>query len=475
MKKKDLRLLYHSGLVKFITDFEKGMKGQLVNRARKIDAKAELEIKGKECSIAFKFDFFRHMKRIDVGTVLHKSTFKNNGKDLRVENLFLSHASFDDISGASPRISSMGFNKNRKTYFRLIIPVNKSHSFRFYIHDTAYSNDYGYTSNSHVQALITSDLMEAYYFHDKEDNHFFGIEANSKMNYETFANKAFAIKNAIGFITGNMHGNYGYFFTYNNMNMEHHKEFLFSSFRDTMISMYTPSNTNPYSYIRKASATADKLYKNKTLRPVSFDEFSLLCEKLYTCGDFTSIIMLMMECGSASLLFRPGGYAIALESISDMILGDEKLKLAPIKIKKTSQDFRKALNEVVNDFSDKIDTDGILALRRKIEQINQTTNKSRLKAPFEKLGIQLLEADLEVLETRNDFLHGRIPDFLKLGIDRADDIKNKDMYYASIRLYTLLNMLILKWIGYDNYVLNYPKIHEKFCQQKLKEPYYRKV
>lgn len=89
--------------------------------------------------------------------------------------------------------------------------------------------------------------------------------------------------------------------------------------------------------------------------------------------------------------------------------------------------------------------------------------------------IELLPADLQVLETRNDFLHGRIPDFNKLGIDREDNIKNKDMYYASVRLFTLLSMLILKWIGYDNYVLNYPKIHEKYCQIKLKEPYYRKV
>lgn len=475
MKRKELRLLHHADLVSFITEFEKEKKGSLSYPRRKIDADAVFEISRKECQITFDFNYFMHRKHIDVGTIFPQCTFIWNNKELKVDKLFLSNGSINQISGSSQSVSSKGFAKNKKAYLRLVIPVKESQNFHFYINPTIYANDYGITSSVHVQAKIENHLMEAYYFDDKKGNHFFGIETASKIDYEDFANKAFAIKNAVGFITGRTHGNYGYFFSYNKKDMKNHNEFRFSTFRDSMITNYTPSNSNPYSYIRKAKATAEKLYKDKTLRPFSFEEFSTLTERLYTSGDFTAIIMLMMECGTASLLFRPGGYSIALESLSDLILGDDKLNLAPIKIKKTSQDFRKALNKVVDEYNDRIDDEGILALKRKVEQINQTTNKARLRAPFEKLGIELLPADLEVLETRNDFLHGRIPDFSKLGIDREDDIKNKDMFYASIRLYTLLNMLILKWIGYDNYVLNYPKIHEGYCKIKLKEPYYRKV
>lgn len=473
MKRKLPRTLYHIDLVEFINNFQKVKKGKLINKFRKIDTEAEFEFKRKECYISFNFS--RYRKHIDVGTVLRKSTVYWDSKIINVENLFLGHTNVGYIEGSAQTMNSKGFKKNKNAYFRLIIPVEESHNFHFYIDHSSYANDYGIISSAHVRALIKENLMEAYYFDDKKGNHFFGVETTSKITYEEFADKAFAIKNAIGFLTGRTHGNYGYFFMYNNKNMKHHNEFKFSSFRDSMISTYTPSNSNPYSYARKAKSIAKKLHKNKTLRPVNFEEFSRLSEKLYTSGDFTAIVMLMMECGTASLLFRPGGYAIALESLSDLILDNEKLNLAPIKTKRTSQDFRKALNNVVDDFGDKIDTEGVLALRRKIEQINQTTNKARLKAPFDKLGIVLLEADLEVLETRNDFLHGRIPDFTKLGNDREDYIKNKDMYYASIRLYTLLNILILKWIGYDNYVLNFPKIHEEYCQIKLKEPFYRKV
>ncbi len=476
MKIRDKRILYHADIVLFILEFQTGFKGKLIDDKFRIDADAEFEIKKKECQITFEFSYFKNREHINVGTVLRKSTFIWNNRELHINKLFLSNAtSTGTMRGSSGIVSSKGFSKRRKAYYRLLIPVKESHNFHFYIEPTIYRNDYGISSIVHVEAIIGNDLMEAYYFDDKNGNHFFGIETISKLSYEEFADKAFAIKNAVGFLTGRTHGNYGYFFSYNKKDMKCHNDFQFSTFRDSMLTMYTPSNSNPYSYIRKASATAEKLYKSKVLRALSFDEFSRLCEKLHTSGEFTSIIMLMMECGTASLLFRPGGYAIALESLSDLILGAEKLNLAPIRTKKTSQDFRKALNKVIDDFSDRIDEDGIVVLRRKIEQINQTTNKARLKAPFEKLGIELLPADLEVLETRNDFLHGRIPDFLKLGLNREDTIKNNDMYYASIRLYTLLNMLILKWIGYDNYVLNYPKIHEKYCHMKLKEPYYRKV
>jgi hypothetical protein len=43
------------------------------------------------------------------------------------------------------------------------------------------------------------------------------------------------------------------------------------------------------------------------------------------------------------------------------------------------------------------------------------------------------------------------------------------------RLYTLPNMIILKWMGYDDYVLNFPKIQEQACHFRLKEKHYRKV
>ena len=44
-----------------------------------------------------------------------------------------------------------------------------------------------------------------------------------------------------------------------------------------------------------------------------------------------------------------------------------------------------------------------------------------------------------------------------------------------MRFYTLLKTIILKWIGYDNRMVNYPKIHEGFKQIHLNEEPFRQV
>ncbi len=81
---------------------------------------------------------------------------------------------------------------------------------------------------------------------------------------------------------------------------------------------------------------------------------------------------------------------------------------------------------------------------------------------------------MKVIGSRNDFLHGRITDYKNLGENRGISQKDRDMYYASVRFYTLINLLILKYIGYDSYVLNFSKIFENDTTYLVKEDFYRK-
>jgi hypothetical protein len=246
--------------------------------------------------------------------------------------------------------------------------------------------------------------------------------------------------------------------------------------RRTIKSTLCPTNTNPFAWLRGNRKVAEKYYNKGLLRTVSLEEFSLLCQRLHDSVDFSSVILLILESSVASLLFSPGGYAIALESMSDIILANDKPKLAPIKDPAVRKTIVKGCQAIINENSSTILPDDVKALLGRIENtINQPTNKARLKAPFEFLGIELNPLDLQILESRNDFLHGRIPDITKAGANRSIDRMNRDLYYASMRFYTLLNILILKWVGYDNYVLNFPQIHREYCKVKMKEAPYRKV
>lgn len=142
--------------------------------------------------------------------------------------------------------------------------------------------------------------------------------------------------------------------------------------------------------------------------------------------------------------------------------------------KKDAGTFRKALNKVLDTFSIKESFVNLKALRGRIEQINQMTNSEKLLAPFKILDVPINEDDFIVINSRNDFLHGRVPDFRKLGESRSTEEKDNDLYYASLKLYTILNMLILKFINHDGYVVNYAKLEEVQTRRKLNEDFYRK-
>lgn len=174
----------------------------------------------------------------------------------------------------------------------------------------------------------------------------------------------------------------------------------------------------------------------------------------------------------------PGGLAIALESLSDLIVKNKKLDLAPITDKNLRKKIIHDCQEIIQKSCGTILTKEALSLlkSRIASNLNKPTNKAQLRAPFTELGITLLPEDLILLDTRNDFLHGRPPDITKAGPDRPLQRLNADIYYCSLRFYTLLNILILKWIGYDNYVVNYPKLQEKYTKVRLpKEKPFRKA
>ncbi len=235
-----------------------------------------------------------------------------------------------------------------------------------------------------------------------------------------------------------------------------------------------PIDSNPYSWIRKKHI-ANEIYDKKELRVLSSEEFSRLCVTTLNNDNFLATLLLIIESSKASLIFRPSGYSVALETLSDIIIADKKEKLTPIASKSESKTFRKELINVLHKYSDKESFKDLKTLESRINQINQVTNKERLKLPFKILNITLLEEDLNVISSRNDFLHGRVPDYKYIGENRSIDDKDLDLFYASVRLYTLLNMLILKYIGFDNYVLNFSKINEKSTSYSVKEGYYRKV
>ncbi|MGD5408099.1 hypothetical protein QUS89_22670, partial [Xanthomonas citri pv. citri] len=116
------------------------------------------------------------------------------------------------------------------------------------------------------------------------------------------------MKIGLGYLTGFYVGDQGYFFAYSTVDMKTPKHFRCVQFRNSMNSGYSTVTSNAYSYLHRNPA-ANKYYP--LLRKVSLKEFSLLCEKVHQSLEFSSALVLILESSIASLLFMPGGYAIA--------------------------------------------------------------------------------------------------------------------------------------------------------------------
>jgi hypothetical protein len=466
---------YHKGLLQIIEKFKEKKSAELIS-TNEIFNKRSVEFQSykKHFSISIEYDIFSEkQKSLKIGEY-HKGIQIQFGSALYIlENLFLNTLSTSRITGQIDRIRTIDFSKKQECYYNLIIPLEKQLDFLFQISQINFTTDLGYHSCNGTRATINDDSIQVYCIHNDKKEYFLAIDSDKKQTFEEFSEKASAVKIGIGYLSGFFAGDQGFYFAYTQKDKKEPKDFYCLSLRDSIKSNFKPINSNAYSYLHDNVHLAEK-YK-RLLQPVSLNQFSILCQKIHDSTDFAGMLMLMLESSVASLLFKPGGYAIALETLSDLVTANSKLKLAPIKDKSISKKIRKEILEVIYKNSSTIVPDDLIVLQKRIDQLNQPTNKSRLKAPFDLLNISINDEDLKILETRNDFLHGRVPDLTNEGSNRSIDRINKDLFYCSMRFYTLLNMIILKWIGYDNRVVNYPKIQENFIGIYLDEEPFRQV
>ena len=87
------------------------------------------------------------------------------------------------------------------------------------------------------------------------------------------------------------------------------------------------------------------------------------------------------------------------------------------------------------------------ALRNRIGGLNRATNSQKLNLPFEKLGVEIGREEKRAIDRRNKLLHqGRLLDPQRV----ADDPDAwRGAYEVEMRMYTAINKLLLKYLGYE--------------------------
>ncbi len=361
---------------------------------------------------------------------------------------------------------SKSFSRSKASYFRSIIPLSKKLSFFNLFETDSFYND-EFSSRGLVKLFFNGHEFEIYII-EREKKKYLCTECTSKLTAEDFMDFNWAIKVALGYLLGHLPQDDEYLFAYSNREMKHTSGFIYQQQRDSIRTIYTPINANPYGWKMKRSI-ADKYYGK--MPEINSEQLSKLCELVYTEDDIKAILLLITESLSRSLLLMPAGLSVALEGLSSYFYQKDISKIKPIKDKSIGMKFISELKDTLDKYKTKDGFTGYDILLNKILNINSPTNREKLKAPFSYQGINLTEVDEEIIEYRNDFLHGNI----NLKPQKGKKTYTMDSFEISLRLLTLLNMSIMKMTGYSGYIINHVKMQEKGLNKKIKEDYYRVI
>ena len=359
---------------------------------------------------------------------------------------------------------SKGFRDKTAYYFRSVVPIAKEFSFYNIISDESFYND-EFSSRGLVRVDFNGHEFHVF-IADRNKQRYLCTDCITKLEIDDFMEFNWSIKVGLGYLLGNLPQDDEYFFAYGNKTMKHFSGFVYRQQRDSIRTIYTPVNANPFGWIK--SHTIAKKYYGK-ITEVSPAQVSRLCDIIHKEIDIKAILLLITESISRSLLIMPAGLSVALEGLSTFFYQKDSGKLKPIADKNIANEFVNGLKEILDRYKDKERFTGYHILLSKIQNINSPTNRELLKAPFSMQGITLTGIDEEVLEYRNDFLHGNI----NLKPQKGRKSYTMDGFEISLRLLTLLNMCIMKMAGYSGHIINHVKTQEKGLGKTINEDYYR--
>ena len=207
---------------------------------------------------------------------------------------------------------------------------------------------------------------------------------------------------------------------------------------------------------------------------------SNLANKIHTDPEFSTAIIVLLEATSTrSILLIPSSFAVIIELLSKNLVTQENGLEKPLDDKDLTKEIINKLNDVIDNYDHQINDKSILKLKRRLNEINrpinkrQLTNNEKLTLPFEQLEIELSIQDVNIIEHRNDLLHGNI--LLRKNDSQDDNSLNLYMGYVSAKLFTLISKLILKSIGYKGYVFNQSKYLEKHMNIESDEEFFEKI
>lgn len=414
--------------------------------------------------------YYSNFEKFGVRDLLE---FNNSSSTFIIEEDSCEHF---NITVSTPQLISIDVSRfqygskndfENKTH-RLIIPIIKDCSFKGIEAKSTKIED-TITFFNLIEILIEGREYHVFSYSEKRTGKkYLILDGNQQAQFKDFKNDTNAILLSLGFVSGKYFQEEYYYQVFHE---ERKDEVTYSSFEKREPSVITSKELfDPSDFRQYLENIKHPIDRNQPFW-MTKDIFSTLVTNVKNNRPFSRCCELIIEANSSDhVLLEASIFSIALETMTNIIAEEKESILKPIKNKEIAKEIIQKFQDILNEYNDQIDENGKKILKAKTMDFNKPTNSEKLKKPFELYGIKLSADDLQILNHRNKFLHGKSP----FNEDELHDKKN-ELKYISSRLHFLVSALMLKYTGYKGHVIFYPAWIQYNLKQKLTDHLYKVI
>lgn len=390
---------------------------------------------------------------------------------------------FPDISDCTLSLTAFCSNDfdNSKGYYRYITKISNGEntgcfhriqSLTFAVGKTIYG------SQLFAINLAEGEVQVGYATDKGNGDRYFFIEPQFKCTADYLQGISYPIVISLGLLRGWVYLNDCYILQYEDAAMFTPIALTYRSWSESYRYEYPIFASNPYPFVERAMKNlcpaVDKDKFEDILHQevkkyngfISMKVFSQLVQNFINYDDLLRAAHTMMVSCHSTLEAQPATCAVALETITGFIAKENGLK-APNVVrddvwKETSKVFKEIIATQLGSGQMTKDEHDFIA--KKLQYINQPTNRDKLSLPFQHVGYTLTQEEVKAIQYRNTLLHGSI------GTDFKDIKKASDkLLLDTLMLHRLCGILLLKLAGYSGPIINYAKMYGLDCSHDMKD------
>ena len=344
---------------------------------------------------------------------------------------------------------------NKKQYFRTIIPTKRAlkPGGIFETESIKIGSIIHYKGLLKITFNNSSFHLYTYNSKDDKNKNYLMIESLYETNFDDFIIKMNTVLISYAFITGYYPRDAWYIISAHESDFEILSGIYYETLPKSLESSYSVFPSSEY-----------RIYFRLPQR-INFPQniFNNLCTIIHNNDEFARVLYLLVEGHTLSTELKGAIYSIALESITNIISEKNQTSFTPIPNKKLAKKIVNTLKSSLTEFRSLLEKEGLETLNKKLDVINSPTNKQKLIKPFELLGIILNNKEIECINKRNDYLHGRIPN------ENNNETQKYNLEQTSLTILYCVTALVLKSIGYSGYIMYYPTLNEFSKKQSFSD------